>query len=250
MVSDLHGRTALVTGASKRIGRALAIGLAREGAAVVVHYRASRDAAAELVEALRASGARAWCVGADLTSPSEIDSLVGRAAALAGEIDILVNNASEFRESTVERATRASFDASVHINAWAPFELTRQLAQQRGSGRAHVVNLLDTRAVAQLDWGHFEYCVAKSLLASLTSATALHYAPRILVNGIVPGLILPPTGKDQAYLEAKAAHVPLRRVGDPSLVVDALIYFVKNEITTGQTIFLDGGRHLLGGIDG
>lgn len=251
MARDLHGTTALVTGAARRIGRAMALGLAREGVNVVVHYESSAAEATELVGMLRSLGVGAWSVAADLRDPGALGSLVDRAAGMAGPLGILVNNASAFPESTLDRVTRDDLDRSIHLDAWAPFELTRRFARQLdGAACAHVVNLLDTRVAAQFDWQHFAYCAAKDLLSTLTSLLAMHFAPRVAVNGIAPGLILPPEGKGQDYLEAKKLELPLRRIGHSDFITDAMLFLVKSEFITGQTLFVDGGRHLLGGSRG
>jgi NAD(P)-dependent dehydrogenase (short-subunit alcohol dehydrogenase family) len=245
---DIRGATALITGSAKRIGRAIALSLAREGVSVVVHYRSSAAEAEELTEELKRLGVRAWALQADLRDGAELDALVARAAALAGGLQILVNNASAFPRSTFETVTREELIASVESDAWAPFELARRFARQADAG--HVVNLLDTRIAAQFDWQHFAYCAAKDLFGLFTKLMAIRLAPGVAVNAVAPGLILPPEGKGPEYLEALASELPLRRVGDPAFIAEAVLFLVKSEFITGQTIFVDGGRHLLGGSRG
>jgi NAD(P)-dependent dehydrogenase (short-subunit alcohol dehydrogenase family) len=247
-VREVRGTTALITGSARRIGRAIALGLAREGVNVVVHYRSSAAEAEELVEELKHTGVRAWSLQADLRKLTELEGVIDRAVDLAGGLHILVNNASAFSRNTFESVTRDDLASSIETDAWAPFELARRFGRRADGG--HVVNLLDTRIAAEFDWEHFAYCVAKDLFALFTKLMALRLAPRVAVNAVAPGLILAPEGKDHAYLEALKSALPLRRIGDPACIAEALLFLVKSEFITGQTIFVDGGRHLLGGSRG
>lgn len=245
MAREVSGKAALVTGGARRLGRATAEALGQAGASIVVHYDRSRGAAEELVGNLRRAGAHAWCLRADLRSEAELEGLVGRAASLAGPLSILVNNASAFPRATLETVTRSDLLSSIELDAWAPFELARRFAGAAPEG-AHVINMLDTRIVSHYDWEHFAYCAAKHLLALFTELMAIRLAPRIAVNGVAPGLILPPAGSGPDYLEARRSELPLQRVGNASFVTDAILFLVRSEFITGQTIFVDGGRHLLG----
>jgi NAD(P)-dependent dehydrogenase (short-subunit alcohol dehydrogenase family) len=240
---DLRGTTALITGSAKRIGRTIALALGHEGVSSIIHYRTSAAEAEELVRQLGQMGVRAWSLRADLRDPRELHALVDRAAELSGGLRILVNNASAFPRSTFDTVTRDDLVASLETDAWAPFELARRFARHAGEGQ--IVNLLDTRAAAEFDWQHFAYCSAKELLGLFTRLLALRLAPRVAVNAVAPGLILPPEGEGLGYLEAKKHELPLQRVGDPAFVADAVVFLLRSEFITGQTIFVDGGRHLL-----
>ncbi len=240
----LKGKKALVTGGGRRLGREAALALAREGAAVVVHYGRSADGAEETAAEIRRLGSRAWTVRADLGSEAKAEKLVERAAAAAGRLDILVNNASIFPAGEFEDMSAADLHRNVNVNAWAPFVLGRNFARQARGGQ--IVNFLDTR-ITGYDWQHAAYHASKVLLAYLTRVMALRFAPGTAVNAVAPGLILPPEGKDAAYLDKLKATVPLKRVGSPGQIADALLYLVTSQYLTGQVIFVDGGRHLLGG---
>jgi pteridine reductase len=240
----LAGKKALVTGGGKRLGREVALALAREGASVVVHYGRSSDGADETAAEIRRLGVKAWTVRTDLASEAKTEKLVDRAAALSGGLDILVNNASIFPEGEFEDLSAADLHRNVDVNALAPFVLGRNFARQAGGG--HIVNFLDTR-ITGYDWQHAAYHASKILLAYLTRVMALRFAPSTAVNAVAPGLILPPEGKDAAYLNRLKDTVPLRRVGNPAQITQAVIYLVTSAYLTGQVIFVDGGRHLLGG---
>jgi NAD(P)-dependent dehydrogenase (short-subunit alcohol dehydrogenase family) len=173
-----------------------------------------------------------------------MEKLVDRAAALAGRLDILVNNASVFPEGAFEDMGAADLHGNVNVNALAPFVLGRSFARQARGG--HIVNFLDTR-ITGYDWQHAAYHASKVLLAYLTRVMALRFAPGTAVNAVAPGLILPPEGRDAAYLGKLKDTVPLKRVGNPAQITKAVLYLVTSEYLTGQVIFVDGGRHLLGG---
>ncbi|MHB1457321.1 MAG: SDR family oxidoreductase [Armatimonadota bacterium] len=241
MSKDLKGKVALVTGAAKRIGRETALALASEGADVVVHYSNSEHEAQELAHEIESLGAKSWLVQADFSKRDEYGSLMSRALEASGRIDILVNNASSFPQATLESLDFADFISSMEINAWTPFQLSRDFARLAGKGT--IINLLDSR-LRGYEWNHVGYILAKQVLELLTRMTALEYAPDITVNAIGPGLILPPPGKDVSYIEAMADTLPLKKHGDPKDIADAVVYLAKTGFVTGQVIYVDGGRHL------
>lgn len=238
----LTGKTALVTGAGKRIGHAIAVALAEEGVNVVIHYRTSSEEARELQRELMERGVKPWLVQADFETPSEYETLIERSLRIANRLDILVNSASIFPPSTLKDMQLKHFAQVVEVNAWAPFVLSREFARLVGKGK--IVNLLDTRA-SGYDWEHVAYLLSKKMLAELTRMCAVQFAPGITVNAVAPGLILPPPGEDQSYLDRLTHTVPLKRHGDPDDIAEAVVYLLKSDFVTGQVINVDGGRHLL-----
>jgi len=238
---SLKGKTALITGAAKRIGRATALALADEGAHVIVHYGRSANEAEDLHRELEGRAVKAWTLAADLAKPEESERLIGRAIDAAGSLDILINNASVFTPRKLEAIRFEELTADLCVNAWAPFALSREFARRIGRGK--IVNLLDTR-IKGYDWWHVGYILSKQMLAVLTRMMALAYAPHITVNAVAPGLILPPPGKDPSYLERLKETVPLKRYGDPQDVAQAILFLLKSDFITGQVIYVDGGRHL------
>ena len=241
---SLQGQAALVTGAAQRIGHAIAVALADQEIRVVIHYRRSATRAEELRQSLVARGREAFCVRADFDDPDEADSLIERARAEAGPIQILVNSASEFQPGALDAMTHASLVQSVTVNAWAPFALTRAFARQATSGK--VVNFIDAQ-VAGSDLTHASYILSKHLLVTLTTMTALQYAPGITVNALAPGAILAPEGKDDSYLDGLARSLPLKRHGSPADIARAVLFLLGSDFVTGQVVYVDGGRHLIGG---
>ncbi len=233
-----------MTGAAKRIGRAIALDLAGRGMGVVVHYGGSADEARELVREIEAAGGRAWAAQADLADRQAAAELAGTARELAGRLDVLVNNASMFPKSTVLDFEPEELFANVDVNALAPLLLSRALARQQGE--AAIVNLLDTRIVSY-DREHAAYHLSKRMLHTITRMLALELAPRIRVNAVAPGVILPPPGKDEAYLEELRHTNPLNSIGDPADIARAAAYLLEAPFVTGQVVYVDGGRHMLGG---
>jgi pteridine reductase len=246
MPKPLEGKTVLVTGAARRIGREIALALAGAGADVVVHHRRSQAAAKALAEEIRSAGGRAWAVRANLADEAECEVLVERAREAAGRLDLLVNNAAIFPESRVASVTMTELDRAVRINAWAPFVLSRRFAERAPEGAA-IVNVLDTR-VRGLDRGHVAYHASKSLLAVFTRLMAVEYAPRIRVCAVAPGPILPADGETPDAFEAATAAVPLRRCGTARDVADAVVFLAGASYVTGQVIYVDGGRHVRDGV--
>jgi NAD(P)-dependent dehydrogenase (short-subunit alcohol dehydrogenase family) len=244
---SLEGKNALVTGGARRLGRAIALGLAGDGAGVVIHYGSSSGAARDLAAEIRRDGGAAWPLQADLGDPETVEHIIPRAAGLAGGLDILVSNASVFPGDSIATVAPDDVTAAFSINAWAPFALSRSFA--RNVGRGSVVNILDTR-VAGYDWKHVSYILSKNALALLTRMAAVEFAPDIAVNAVAPGLILPPPGKDMSYLASLTHTVPLKRHGAPNDVVGAVLYLVKSAFVTGQVLYVDGGRHLVEYGDG
>jgi len=241
MKASLTGKTALITGAAKRIGRAIAIALAGEGADIVVHYRDSKAEAEKLAEELQGLGVKSWTVRADLGKSAEYEVLIERAINAAGSLDILVNNASIFPADRLEDITFENLVTNMEVNAWAPFVLSRDFARLAGHGK--IINLHDTR-VKGFDWNHISYIMSKHVLAVFTKMMALKYAPEITVNAVAPGLILPPTGKDESYINNLVGTVPLKRHGNPEDIAKAVVFLAKSDFITGQVIYVDGGRHL------
>lgn len=241
----LEGHTALVTGAGTRLGAAIAVRLGQAGADVVVHAHQSTQGAQETVQAVAQAGRRAWAVGGDLADPQTAERLVPEAAEAAGApITLLVNNAAIFPTGTMDDATWDDLDRNMRINAWAPFANTRAFAAQAPEDSdANVVQLIDARAQDH-DWDHVPYILSKKTLLAMTEMAALYHAPRVRVNGVAPGPVLPGPGASQEAFEALADHVPLRRVGDPGVVADAVLHLATARFTTGQILHVDGGRHL------
>jgi pteridine reductase len=238
---NLKGETALITGAAKRIGRETALTLADQGVNVVIHFNRSDSEARRLAELLQLKGVKVWTVQADFRRSDEYQTLIERAQQAAGGLDILINNASIFPLETLKDLTWSELSANMEVNAWVPFVLSRQFAERIGRGK--IVNLHDSR-LKGYDWTHVGYILSKHVLAAMTRMMALEFAPNITVNAVAPGLILPPPGKDESYLQNLVHTVPLQRHGEAQDIADAVAFLVRSDFITGNVIYVDGGRHL------
>lgn len=242
--NDGGDKVALVTGAARRIGRAIALGLARDGWAVAVHYRGSKADAAAVAGEIEAVGGRAAILRADLTDAGEVAGLLPAAAAALGPVTCLVNNASVFENDGIANLTRAGWDRHLETNLWAPLALIQAFARQLPEGaEGNVVNLLDQRVWNPTPY-FLSYTVSKAALWTLTQTLALALAPRIRVNAVGPGPTLPSARQTKAQFERQCALMPLRRGTTPEEIAEAVRYLIGARAVTGQMLALDGGQHL------
>jgi NAD(P)-dependent dehydrogenase (short-subunit alcohol dehydrogenase family) len=241
----LKGRTAVVTGGAVRLGRSLAERLAREGADVCLHCHSSVAAAAKTLEQIRACGVRATVVQADFSRPAHATRAVfDHAARELGPVNVLVNSAAIFLPGNLEDTTEADWDRHHNVNLKTPILLSQEFARRLPDGaRGHIVNIVDWRGLHPVP-GHLAYTLAKSGLVAATRLLAQELAPRIQVNAIAPGAILPPPGEPDAYLERLATRIPLGRTGRPEDVADALVYLLQSEFVTGAVLPVTGGEEL------
>lgn len=245
--------TALVTGAGKRLGRAMALYLAGRGHDVAVHYASSEAEANAVVAQIAAMGRRAVAVQADVLDEAQVATLVPRAVAALGPLTVLVNNASIFEYDTVKTGTRQSWDRAMESNLRAPFVLTQAFAAQcpkaltdeNGEPLAQglVVNMIDQR-VHKLTPEFASYTIAKMGLWALTQTAAQGLAPDIRVNGIGPGPTLQGARQSETHFARQRAATVLQRGASVADITAALGFFLDSPGVTGQMIAVDGGQHL------
>jgi NAD(P)-dependent dehydrogenase (short-subunit alcohol dehydrogenase family) len=239
-----YPKAALVTGAGKRIGRAIALSLGRAGWAVAVHYRESRPEADEVVREITAAGGRAIAIRADLLREEETEALVPQAAAALGPLGCLVNSASVFENDAALTVTRESWERHLATNMRAPFVLMQAFARQLPAETdGAIISLLDER-VWNLTPHFVSYTLSKAGLWNLTQTMALALAPRIRVNGIGPGPALPSPRQSEAQFRRQQQMLPLRRGTTPEEIAAAVQFILSAPAMTGQMIALDGGQHL------
>ncbi len=240
----VYPRTALVTGAAKRVGQAIARGLAADGFAVAVHHHSSTAGADSLVKEITAAGGRAVALSCDLEDEKQTAQLIPRVTAEFGPLGLLVNNASLFERDEALDTTRAGWDAHLAINLRAPFVLTQAFAHQLpADSHGNVINLLDER-VLNLTPHFTSYTLSKSGLWTLTQTLALALAPRIRVNGIGPGPVLPSARQTEAQFTRQYTALPLQRPSSPDEILAAVRFILAVPSMTGHIILLDGGQHL------
>ena len=242
---ELRGRVGIVTGGGVRVGRAIALGLARAGADVFIHYNRSAGPAEETAEEARGLGARAEIGSVDLSDPSQAHELVDLTAQSLGVPSILVNSASGFPTDTIGDVTleqwRRTFDLTLASPVFATQALANALPDDLDGA---VVNITDVRTQSPYR-EHFSYIVAKGGIDTFTKTAALQLAPRIRVNAVALGVILPPPQEDEDYAQRLAAQLPLGRTGGTAPVVGAVLSLLENDFVTGEIVRVDGGGHLL-----
>jgi pteridine reductase len=240
-MTDLQGKTILITGAARRVGRLFALACGRAGADVILHHGHSPQEAEEVRDEIASFGRQAWVLACDLSLPQSVSQLVER----ANEISLLyglVNSAAIFEPLALHNTTLDDWNRHLSINLTAPFLLSQAFAKQTKAGR--IVNILDWRALRP-GADHFPYTVTKSALAAMTKSLAIALAPNITVNGLALGAILPPADGSSAN-EKIIQAVPAKRWSEAQEVEDALLFLLAGPAyLTGEIIHLDGGRHLV-----
>ncbi len=234
---------ALVTGAAHRLGRTFAISLARQGYAILLHYHQSAEAAHATADEIQAIGVPVHLAQADLTNPDGITSLFSTLDSLPYHLSILVNSAASLQRADVRTLSAAEWDATLDLNLRAPFLMAQRAAERMAQGGL-IVNVTDAGAAKA--WSGFPaYAVSKAGLESLTRLLAKAYAPKIRVNAIAPGLVLPSEEVTSQEWERLINRLPLKHAVPPEDVAGALEFLLKNQSITGQTIIVDGGYALL-----
>jgi pteridine reductase len=238
----LRDKRVLITGAARRLGRAFALACARAGADVVIHHGHSLQAAQDLMAEIQLAGGRAHIIQADLADAAETARL-GAEMERLGPVDALVNSAAIFEPLSAVQTSRDDWDRHIAINLTAPFILSQAFARQLPAELpGTIVNILDWRAIRP-PADHFPYTISKAALAAMTQSLAIELAPRIRVNGLALGAILPPS--DASVSERILNRIPLKRWAEPGEAEAALLFLLAGAgYVTGEILLVDGGRHL------
>ena len=241
---ELRGRVALVTGAGRRLGRAIAAALASRGARLALHHHSSIAGAAELRDEIRAGGGEAECFAADLRDADAARSLPQRAADRFGRLDVLVNSAAVMYQLRLEETTPQQWNEIIDLNLRAVFFCTQGAASALRAARGSVINLADVGGLEP--WpGFAAHSVSKAGVVMLTKVLALSLAPDVTVNAIAPGAVLVPEHYDDAARDALVRTTPLRRLGAAGDVTAAVLYLLEHgDYVTGTVLAVDGGRSI------
>jgi NAD(P)-dependent dehydrogenase (short-subunit alcohol dehydrogenase family) len=241
---ELKGSVAVVTGGGVRLGRAISLGLAGEGAAVFIHYNRSAGPAEALRDEIVAAGGTAAVGSADLSDPANAGAILVDAAESLGPVNVLVNSASGFPADTIRTVDVDAWQSTMNLTLGSPLFLTQALAAQLPSDHSGaVINITDIKTMRPYK-EHLSYMLAKGGIDTLTRASALALAPNIRVNAVALGVILPPPGEGEDYVNALAASLPLQHAGGAQVVADTVVFLAKNDFITGEIIHLDGGALL------
>ena len=236
---DISGRRALVTGGAHRVGKGIALALAGAGADLVLHYNRSAGPAEETADEARNHGSTVEIRQADLSDPDSIATLV------AEPVDILVNSAAGFPSDHLLDVSLEQWERTLGLNLTAPVFLTQAFARALPADRSGaVVNVTDWKTERPYLGPRFSYTIAKGAIDTFTRVAASELAPRIRVNAVALGVVLPPADAEEGYAERLAAATPLERVGGVEVVAEAVLHFIRNDFLTGEIQRLNGGAHL------
>jgi len=236
-------KTALITGASKRVGKAIAEHLAAEGWNVIIHFNSSEKPAQELKNELARNfpGQDFQTIQANLANDSQVENLIPQIVGKSGKFELLINNASVFNSGYISETNPELFNSQLNVNLKAPFLLIRDFAKYCKTG--NIINFVDTRITTNKS-NFAAYSLSKKGLWELTKMAALEFAPEIRVNAIAPGVTLPPEDKDEEYLWNLAKYIPMKKPGGLEPILKSIDYILGNNHLTGQLLFADGGEYL------
>lgn len=231
---------AIITGGADRLGKSIALSLAKMGYDIALHYNRSREQAERTAMEIREMGVECHLFQSDFQDLKEVSSLI-RAISEKLNPTVLINSASEFTKSTIFDPGYELMDRLFRVNFMVPYLLTKELVAN--AERGVIINLLDTK-ISQYNTEHFDYLISKMALEKFTRMAALQLAPTFRVNGIAPGLILPPKDRDTDYLENLSKGIPMQGIGSQKNITETVSYLVSNSFVTGEVIYIDGGEHL------
>nr|AIA14262.1 short chain dehydrogenase [uncultured bacterium] len=246
---QLNDAVVWITGGARRIGRAIALDMARRGAHLVIHYKSSEEAAKALAREAKGLGRHTLLVQGDLASKSDLDRMVSQIEGAFRGLDVLINNASIYERTPIAEVTEESWDRMLSVNLKGPFFCAQAAARlmlvegPRPRG-GRIINISDSAALRPYP-NHLPYMTSKAALIAMTQAMALELAPEILVNCIAPGVVLPPVSTSPEEMIRALQHIPLGQLGSPQDIVAAINFLIEGtDYVTGQTIMVDGGRFI------
>ncbi len=240
----LGRRKALVTGASRRLGRAMAIALARHGATPALHFRGDEAGAVDTAALIAEMGTVAPIVSADLSDAAQCTSLVGAAHDALGGLDIVINNAAIFERTPLDEMTAQHFDRHMAVNARSVYAVSLEAGKRmRSSGGGDIINIACASAARPYP-AYIPYSASKAAVVNLTQGFAKALAPTVRVNAIAPGPILPAAGELEGQGERAVEHTLLKRWGDPEDIAEAMLFLLRATYVNGFTLAVDGGRSI------
>ena len=239
---EIKGKSVLITGAARRLGKAIALALAGRGAQVVIHYNRSKKEAEKVVEEIEKKGGAARLACGDISKAKACEKIVRDAVKAFGRLDVLVNNAAVFFKTPLFQVTEKEWNEILDANLKGSFFCAQAAAKEMRKNGGKIINIADWSAVRPYE-DYLPYCASKAGVIALTKGLARSLAPKVTVNAIAPGPILLPDDFDEAEKEAIIRQTPLKRIGAPDDVVNAVLFLLEGtDFMTGTTIMIDGGR--------
>ncbi|MBL1268742.1 SDR family NAD(P)-dependent oxidoreductase [Vreelandella neptunia] len=236
----MHQQAALVTGGATRLGRFFSEALADAGFDIALHVNRSREEAEEVANSIRTKGRECEIFHCDFLSDEPRDLIQAAKSRFPG-LNLLLNSASAYEPALIAATELAMLETQFRVNMFTPLLLTRHFAKEVKEGQ--VINIIDNK-VAYHQYPYAAYLLSKKSLAEMTRMAALEFAPRIRINGIAPGVVLPASQRTSAYIEWRIEGIPLKRQGHPDHLVQALHYLLDNPFVAGQILFVDGGESI------
>ena len=243
---ELRGKTALITGGGIRLGRAIVVALAQQGCNVAIHFNRSKDSVLQVRQGARNFGVEAEAFHFDLSDFSVVDQLVADVNGQMGTIDILINNAGNYRRGNGLNTSIEALQISFNVNLFAPWWLTKAFVKQLPPDYiGKIVNICDAN-IFRTATDHFAYRLTKKALCEMTRMFALELAPNITVNAIAPGIMLPLAGYEHIDMDKVAAKkIPLERIGSAEIIAENVLHILRQDFMTGSIIRVDGGEHIV-----
>lgn len=234
-------QSALITGSAIRLGKHIALALAEQNYDIAIHCNSSLDEAEKTAEEIRSIGRKCAIFQYDLQDADGMKKLMKRVLSLFPKLDVLVNSASAYTQANIADTTPAIFDHQFNLNIRAPFFMTQAFAKVVGEG--NVINIIDNK-VGFNQYQYAAYLLAKKSLEDFTKMAALEFAPKIRVNGVAPGVVLPASSRSKEYIEWRKKSIPLRRQGSTDHITQAIISLLDNDFISGQVLVVDGAENI------
>ncbi len=234
-------KAALITGGAIRVGKGIALALAKQGYDIALHYHSSVNAAQETQQQIQQLGVQCELFQANLSNAEEIEPLIQKTIQRFPHLNVLINSASTYQQALIQNTTIDTFDEQIAMNLKAPFFLIKNYAQYCKKG--NIINIIDNK----MGFNQFQYAaylLAKKALAELTKMAAMEFAPHIRVNGVAPGTVLPIASRTEDYNNWRKKGIPLQRFADLKEINQAILSLISNEYITGHILVVDGGELL------
>lgn len=240
-MNNENNKAALITGGAIRLGKAIAITLAKAGYDIIIHYNSSAGPAEETAEEIKTLGVKCQIIQTNLSDYEQVTSLIKKAKDTFSHLSLLVNSASGYTQARILETTEDIFDTQFGLNIKAPFFLAKAFKEEVNQGS--IVNIIDNKSGFN-QYQYAAYLLGKKSLLEFTKMAAIEFAPEVRVNAVSPGVVLPAKTRSQEYIDWRLNAIPLKKQGSPADIGSAVLFMSENEFVTGQHITVDGGENI------